>query len=104
MSDRAEKAGNVVGYVLGIPLALVLGIWTIWITITAFIGGQAPFFFAFTGFSLIRGLFWLFIVDPIVVTLAYWAFVLIMLPVTALVAALASATEGKARDAEGEDQ
>ena len=56
-------------------------------TLTAFIGGQAPFFFLeFDGFNLIRGLFWLIIVDPIVLTVAYWIFMLLMLPLIGLAA------------------
>ncbi len=89
MESNAERNFNAVTYVVGIPLAIVLGIWTIWITVTAFIGGQAPFFFIeFTGFSLLRGLFWLIIVDPLVLTLAYWIFMLIMMPIGAAAAGL----------------
>ena len=52
-----------------------------------FIGGQAPFFFLdFDGFNLIRGLFWLIIVDPIVLTVAYWIFMLLTLPLIGLAA------------------
>ena len=89
MESNAERNFNAVTYAVGIPLAIVLGIWTIWITVTAFIGGQAPFFFIeFTGFSLLRGLFWLIIVDPLVLTLAYWIFMLIMMPIGAAAAGL----------------
>jgi len=89
MNDDTNTATQVVGFIIGIPLAIVLMIWAGWITVTAFIGGQAPFFFVeFTGFSLLRGLFWLIIVDPIVLTVAYWIFMLIMLPIGALVSAI----------------
>ena len=88
MNDKSDRAVSVVGVLLGVPLALVLMVWTGWITVTAFVGGQAPFFFMeFTGFSLLRGLFWLIIIDPIVLTVAYWIFMLIMLPVEALASA-----------------
>jgi hypothetical protein len=89
MNDRQDRTMNVVMFVLGIPLGILLAIWTLWITVTAFIGGQAPFFFIyFDGFSLFRGLLWLIIVDPIVLTVAYWIFMLIMFPIGALAAAL----------------
>jgi len=85
MNDRSDRAISVVSVVLGVPLALVLMVWTGWITVTAFVGGQAPFFFIeFTGFSLLRGLFWLIIIDPIVLTVAYWIFMLVVLPVSGL--------------------
>ena len=65
-------------------------------TLTAFIGGQAPFFFLeFDGFNLIRGLFWLIIVDPIVLTVAYWIFMLLMLPLIGLAAGASTLTNRK---------
>ena len=58
MASKADRNVSVLSYVIGTPLAIILVVWTIWITVTAFIGGQAPFFFIeFTGFSLLRGLF-----------------------------------------------
>lgn len=82
MANRGEP--GVITWIVGIPLGVLLGVWTVWITVTAFVGGQAPFFFIdFDGFSLIRGLFWLIIVDPIVLMVAYWIFMLIMLPFAA---------------------
>jgi hypothetical protein len=91
---RSERTTNAMMLIIGIPLGIALMIWTVWITVTAFIGGQAPFFFLeFDGFNLIRGLFWLIIVDPIVLTVAYWIFMLVMLPLVGLavgVSALAS--------------
>jgi len=97
MNDRSDRAISVVSVVLGVPLALVLMVWTGWITVTAFVGGQAPFFFIeFTGFSLLRGLFWLIIIDPIVLTVAYWIFMLVMLPVGTL-ASLATKSKGGSR-------
>lgn len=87
MNDSEDRATSIIGAVIGIPLAIVLVIWTGWITVTAFIGGQAPFFFIeFEGSNLLRGLFWLVIIDPIVLTVAYWIFMLIMLPVAGLMA------------------
>ncbi len=80
-----EERTNPIVFIVGIPVAIALMIWTGWITVTAFIGGQAPFFFIeFEGFSPLRGLLWLVVIDPIVLTVAYWIFMLIMLPVGAL--------------------
>ena len=94
VASSSERSTNALMLIIGIPLGAVLMIWTVWITVTAFIGGQAPFFFLeFDGFNLIRGLFWLIIVDPIVLTVAYWIFMLVMLPLVGLavgVSALAS--------------
>jgi hypothetical protein len=87
MESRSERTTNTLMLIVGIPLGIALMIWTAWITVTAFIGGQAPFFFLeFDGFNLIRGLFWLIIVDPIVLTVAYWIFMLLMLPLIGLAA------------------
>ena len=87
MESRSERSTNALMLIIGIPLGIALMIWTAWITVTAFIGGQAPFFFMeFEGFNLIRGLFWLIVVDPIVLTFAYWIFMLVMLPLVGLAA------------------
>lgn len=87
--SRGERASTAVVAIFGIPLAITFGIWLAWITWTAFAGGQAPFFpYEFTDVSIGRGLLWLFIIDPIVATVAYWGFMLVMLPVIALVAAV----------------
>lgn len=81
--ERETPAANVIMYIVGIPLGIIFLAWTLLITWTAFVGGQAPFFFIdFDGTSIIRGLFWLIIVDPIVVTIAGWAFVAVMALVT----------------------
>jgi hypothetical protein len=93
-SSRAERNLNAVSLIVGIPLAIVLFIWAGWITVTAFVGGQAPFFFVdFEGVNPIRGLFWLIIVDPLVLTVAYWVFMLVMLPIGALAAGIGKATD-----------
>lgn len=87
MNVNEDRVTTVVGAVIGIPLAIVLIIWTGWITFTAFFGGQAPMFFMeFDGFNLLRGFFWLVIIDPIVLTVAYWIFMLIMLPIAGIMA------------------
>jgi hypothetical protein len=44
MESRSERTTNTLMLIVGIPLGILLLIWTVWITITAFIGGQAPFF------------------------------------------------------------
>ena len=93
-SSKADRNLNAVSLVIGIPLAIVLAIWAGWITVTAFVGGQAPYFFIdFEGVNLFRGLIWLIIVDPLVLTVAYWIFMLIMLPIGALAAGLGRATD-----------
>jgi hypothetical protein len=93
-SSKADRNLNAVSLIVGIPLAIVLFIWAGWITVTAFVGGQAPFFFvAFEGVNPIRGLFWLIIVDPLVLTVAYWVFMLVMLPIGALAAGIGKATD-----------
>jgi hypothetical protein len=95
-SSRADRNLNAVSLIVGIPLAIVLFIWAGWITVTAFVGGQAPFFFVdFEGVNPIRGLFWLIIVDPLVLTVAYWVFMLVMLPIGALAAGIGKATDRK---------
>ena len=93
-SSHADRNLNAVSLIFGIPLAIVLFIWSGWITLTAFVGGQAPFFFVdFEGVNPIRGLIWLIIVDPLVLTVAYWVFMLVMLPIGALAAGIGRASD-----------
>lgn len=92
--SKADRNLNAVSLLVGIPLAIVLTIWAGWITVTAFIGGQAPYFFVdFDGVNLFRGLIWLIIVDPLVLTVAYWIFMLVMLPIGALAASIGRASD-----------
>ena len=42
--SRGERLTNTIAAIIGVPLALVFGIWMTWITWTAFAGGQAPYF------------------------------------------------------------
>jgi hypothetical protein len=101
MESRSERTTNVLMLIIGIPLGVALMIWTVWITVTAFIGGQAPFFFLeFDGFNPIRGLFWLIVVDPIVLTVAYWIFMLLMLPLIGLAAGASALTSRKHNNGE----
>lgn len=93
---KAERNLNAVAIAIGIPLAVLLLIWTGWITVTAFIGGQAPWFFIeFDGFSLVRGLLWLLIIDPIVLTVAYWIFMLVIMPIGAAASAIGQRQDRK---------
>ena len=92
--SKADRNLNAVSLIVGIPLAIVLFIWAGWITVTAFVGGQAPYFFVdFDGVNLFRGLIWLIIVDPLVLTVAYWVFMLVMLPIGALAAGIGRASD-----------
>ena len=94
--SKADRNLNAVSLIFGIPLAIVLFIWAGWITVTAFVGGQALFFFIdFEGVNPIRGFFWLIIVDPLVLTVAYWIFMLVMLLIGALAAGIGKATDRK---------
>lgn len=95
-TSRGERATNLIAGIVGIPLAIALGIWMAWITWTAFFGGQAPYFpYEFTDASIGRGLLWLLVIDPIVATVAYWGFMLVMLPVIALAASVGTFLDRK---------
>lgn len=66
-------------------LTLLVGLWSIWLLWAAFFGGivWVPFgSLIFEDVNIVRGLFWLFIGEPILLTVAYWLFMLIMLPIS----------------------
>lgn len=95
--DRAER---VVQFIV-IPLAVVFGLWLLAITWTAFFGGQAPLFpYEFTNVNIIRGLLWLIVIDPILLTIGYWAVLILVLPIVGLVFGASSLTRrGRQRGA-----
>lgn len=85
MSGDDDSAAMKVVQVIAWILAASAGVWCVMLTWTAFFGGRAPLSpWEFTGFSIGRGLLWLFILDPIVLTVVYWGFMLLMLPLIAL--------------------
>lgn len=55
----------------------------LWMTIVAFTGGTMPIIGLETDGGVGFGLFWLFIVDPIVMTVAMWGSMLIVAPIAA---------------------
>ena len=73
--------------VTGAVMAL-LGIATVvistWMTIVAFVGGTMPIIGLESDGGLGNGLFWLFIVDPIVLTVAYWIAMAVAMALTAV--------------------
>lgn len=85
-SERAEGKAERAAQFIVIPIAIAFGLWLLMVTWTAFFGGKAPLFpYEFTNVNIIRGLLWLIIVDPILVTIGYWAALIIVLPIAGLV-------------------
>lgn len=55
-----------------------------WWTITAFVGGTMPVIGWETDGGVGTGLLWLFVVDPIAMTVLMWASMVVSLPIVAL--------------------
>ncbi|MFE6645045.1 hypothetical protein ACFVJS_00685 [Nocardioides sp. NPDC057772] len=68
--------------------AAVAGFWGLWCIWVGFFGGTMPLIGVSTDGSLLLGLFMLFIGEPILLTVAYWAFALLLFPVALLVNAV----------------
>jgi len=64
--------------------AVAVGLFSLWCTVIAFVGGTIPLFGWEMDGGIGTGLLWLFIIDPIVITLGYWAAMLIALPLGAI--------------------
>lgn len=87
MASDDESGAMKLVQVIAWALAAAAGVWSLLLTWTAFFGGQAPLSpWDFTGFSIGRGLLWLFVLTPLVLTVVYWACMLLMLPLIALAA------------------
>lgn len=78
--DEFPLIARIVGY-LGVTAAIVLSTW---MTVIAFIGGTMPIIGLETRGGLVPGLVWLFFIDPIVITLAYWATMVVAVPLALL--------------------
>jgi hypothetical protein len=63
-----------------------IGIFGLWCTVIAFIGGTLPLLDVHLNGGLLPGLIFLFIGEPLVTTLAYWAVMIVLLPLAALTA------------------
>jgi hypothetical protein len=78
MDDNEPGAATTVFAVVGGLIGAVLSTW--W-TIIAFTGGTMPVIGYETEGGLGQGLLWVFVIDPIVVMVMAWVFMLIALPV-----------------------
>lgn len=76
MDEELPLPAKVVG-ALGVATAVVLSTW---MTIIAFVGGRMPLIGWETDGGIGTGLVWLLVVDPFVITVVYWATMLLVVP------------------------
>lgn len=69
--DDMHPAVKIVATITGVASGLVCT----YLTVMAFING-----------GISSGLFWIFVIDPIAITLCYWISIIIILPIMGLVA------------------
>jgi len=70
--------------IIGGVLGLATAVWMTWCTVIAFIGGTMPIIGWEVEGGLGFGLLFLVVLQPILLTLAYWAFMLVMIPLMLL--------------------
>jgi hypothetical protein len=78
--DMPIAARVIVG--IGVVAAVVLSTW---MTVIAFIGGTMPIIGWETDGGIVTGLVWLIIVDPLVMTVCFWATMLLAIPVALVI-------------------
>ncbi len=78
-----EETHPVVSAALGV-LGVGGAVYLTWCTIIAFVGGTTPLLGWRQEGSLGAGLFWIFVIDPIVSTVLIWVSALVVLPLSAL--------------------
>ena len=71
------------GLVMGI-FGLATGAWLLWCTVIAFVGGHFPLIPFQTSGGIGSGLLWLFIIDPILITVLYWIAIIAFSPLMIL--------------------
>jgi hypothetical protein len=77
--DMPIAARVIVG--IGVVAAVVLSTW---MTVIAFIGGTMPIIGWETDGGLATGVLWLMFVDPILMTVCYWATMIVAVPLALL--------------------
>ena len=70
-------------------MGVAIELYGLWCTAIAFMGGTLPLLGVHLTGGLATGLAFLFMGEPIVITLAYWATMLVLLPLTVLALRLA---------------
>jgi len=60
-------------------------LYGLWATVIAFVGGRLPIIGIELPGGLISGLLWLFIADPILMSLGAWISMIVVVPVHALI-------------------
>ena len=70
---------------LSVLVVGVFALYGLWATVIAFVGGSLPIIGIRLPGGLISGLLWLFIADPILMTVGYWVGIVVILPVHALI-------------------
>jgi len=64
--------------------AIATGIFSLWCTVIAFTGGRLPLLGWHIDGGVGMGLLWLFLIDPIVITVGYWVSMLVVMPIALL--------------------
>lgn len=79
MDDQLHPLAQVVA----VLTAVASGAFSLWCTVIAFTGGRLPLVGVYLEGGVVSGLLWLFIVDPIIVTVCYWVSMAIVVPIAA---------------------
>ena len=79
-----REGPNAVSMLVMVIVSVASAIWLTWCTVIAFIGGTLPLIGWEIEGGFFFGLVWLFILDPIAMTVAYWASMLVAIPLIAI--------------------
>lgn len=77
---RSDSDLNPLSKMIAFVVASAGSVWLIWCTFVAFTGGTLPLVGWEIGGGFFFGLLWLFVIDPIAMTVAYWVGMLIAMP------------------------
>jgi hypothetical protein len=70
----------------GIAFGLATAVWSTWCAVISFTGGKLPLLPWTMEGGIVSGLLFLFFAEPLLITVAYWAGMLVALPLAGLVA------------------
>lgn len=84
MNPNGNSELHPIAKAITVLTAIVSIIFSLWCTVIAFVGGRLPIIGWELKGGLIIGLLWLFIIDPILITVCYWLSMIIAVPIAML--------------------
>jgi len=71
--------------IVAVVISVFFAVYGLWATVIAFVGGTLPIVGIRLPGGLVSGLLWVFVGDPVLITVGYWIGMIVGLPIHALI-------------------